>query len=89
MILGYKCKDTEKISKGEYTKKWSLETRRIAMRRLDYLNAAIGLEDLRIPPSDRLHALKGDFSISVNKQWRIVFRWHDGHALEVRMVDYH
>ena len=93
MILGYKCKDTEKISKGEYTKKWSLEIRRIAMRRLDYLNAAIGLEDLRIPPSDRLHALKGDllgyYSISVNMQWRIVFRWHDGRALEVRMVDYH
>ena len=93
MILGYKCKDTEKVSKGEYTKKWSLQTRRVAMRRLDYLHAAISLEDLRIPPSNRLHTLKGDllghYSISVNMQWRIVFRWHDGHAHDVRMVDYH
>jgi len=63
------------------------------MRRLDYLNAAIGLEDLRIPPSNRLHALKGDlagyYSISVNMQWRIVFIWRNGHAHNVKMIDYH
>jgi len=63
------------------------------MRRLDYLNAAISLEDLRIPPSNRLHALKGDLvgyhSISVNMQWRITFIWRDGHAYDVKMIDYH
>lgn len=93
MILSINCKDTKKVSKGEYTKKWSLEIRRIAMRRLDYLNAAINLKDLRIPPSNRLHPLEGNlqgyYSVSVNVQWRIIFRWHEGHAHDVRMIDYH
>ena len=93
MILSFACKATEKVSKGEFTKKWNVEVRRVAMRRLDYLSAAICLEDLRIPPSNRLHALKGNLaghhSVSVNMQWRIIFMWRDGHAYDVKMIDYH
>ncbi|MEQ9403548.1 MAG: type II toxin-antitoxin system RelE/ParE family toxin [Cyclobacteriaceae bacterium] len=93
LILSFDCKDTEKVSGGEFTKKWSLEIRRVAMRRLDYLNAAVSLEDLRIPPSNRLHVLKGDLkefhSISINMKWRIVFKWKDGNAYNVKITNYH
>lgn len=93
MILSFACKDTEKVSNGEFTKKWNKEVRTIAMRRLNYLNAAISRQDLQVPPSNRLHALKGNlkgyYSISINMQWRIIFKWQDGNAYEVKIVDYH
>jgi len=64
-----------------------------ARRKLLYLHEAEDLRDLRVPPGNRLKALKGDrkgwFSIRVNDQWRVVFRWSDGHALDVSIVDYH
>jgi len=64
-----------------------------AIRRLEYLDLATGLEDLKVPPSNRLHALKGDrkgqHSISINDQWRIYFRFVDGDAYEVEITDYH
>jgi len=66
---------------------------RVLRRKLDQLNSAILLKDLRVPPGNRLEALKGNrqgqYSIRVNEQWRIVFRWHEGSAYEVAMVDYH
>ena len=66
---------------------------RVLRRKLDQLNSAVGLADLRVPPGDRLEALKGDragfHSIRVNDQWRIVFRWYDSAAHDVAMVDYH
>jgi len=66
---------------------------RQARRRLLYLNQAIVLDDLRIPPSNHLEALKGDrkgqFSIRINKQWRICFSWQDGYAFDVEITDYH
>lgn len=66
---------------------------RVARRKLLYLNAAKRLEDLRVPPGNQLEALKGDrkgqHSIRINDQWRVCFRWHDGEALEVEIVDYH
>jgi len=66
---------------------------RQARRRLLYLNQAIVLDDLRVPPSNHLEALKGDrkgqFSIRINKQWRICFSWQDGHAFDVEITDYH
>ena len=69
------------------------EVARIARRRLDMLNAAARLGDLRAPPGNRLEALKGDmkgfFSICVNDQWRIVFRWSGRDANDVRLADYH
>jgi proteic killer suppression protein len=67
--------------------------RTVALRKLDMVNAAQELRDLRVPPGNRLEALKGDrkgmHSIRVNDQWRIVFRWDGGDAYEVSIVDYH
>lgn len=69
------------------------DIKRVALRKLDILNAAHGVEDLREPPGNRLKALHGDlagfFSIRVNDQWRIIFRWDGGHAADVMLVDYH
>jgi proteic killer suppression protein len=65
----------------------------LALYKLDVINAAQSLEDLRSPPGNRLEALKGDFagfhSIRVNNQWRIVFRWQDSSAHDVQVIDYH
>jgi toxin HigB-1 len=65
----------------------------VAFRKLDIIHAAAALNDLRAPPGNRLEALKGALrgyhSIRINDQWRIVFRWQDGHAHEVRITDYH
>jgi proteic killer suppression protein len=64
-----------------------------AVRRLEYIDLATCLEDLKVPPSNRLHLLKGDragqYSISVNDQWRICFHWEDGDAFDVEITDYH
>jgi len=69
------------------------EIQRAALRKLLMLDAAVRLEDLRVPPGNRLEVLRGDLrgfhSIRVNDKWRIVFRWSDGNACEVRFVDYH
>jgi len=66
---------------------------RRAKRKLEALNAATRLDDLKVPPSNRLEKLLGDlkdfYSIRVNDQWRVIFRWHDGDAHEVRLTDYH
>jgi len=65
----------------------------VAVRKLDLLNAARTLEDLRVPPGNRLEALRGDLrglhSVRINEQWRLVFRWDSGDAHDVRIVDYH
>ncbi len=93
MILSFSCKETQKVSLGQYSKKWDVKIRRVAMRRLDYLDSALNLEDLRIPPSNRLYQLKDDlrefYSISINMKWRIIFIWKDGNAHEVKITDYH
>jgi proteic killer suppression protein len=69
------------------------EFKRAALRKLDMISAAVVLDDLRVPPGNRLEALSGDragqHSIRVNDQWRIVFRWVDGAAEDVALVDYH
>ena len=66
---------------------------RRAKRKLTALHAAARLEDLKVPPANRLEKLKGNlkdhYSIRINDQWRVVFRWHEGHAYEVRILDYH
>lgn len=66
---------------------------RSAKRKLEAINAASRLEDLHLPPSNRLEKLKGDrkafHSIRINDQWRVIFKWIDGHAHEVAIVDYH
>jgi proteic killer suppression protein len=69
------------------------ELRRVARRKLLYLHDAVTLKDLRLPPGNRLEALKGKFkgkhSIRINQQWRIIFRWQNGNAFDVEIVDYH
>jgi proteic killer suppression protein len=93
VIRSWKCKETQKIWKGEYSKKFPVEIQRNMRRKLRHIQAAIKLEDLRIPPGNRLHPLKGDregqYSISINDQWRICFKWRNGNAFDVEIVDYH
>lgn len=93
MIVNFTCKNTEKVWKGEKTKKWSDNVVKIALRKLFMLNAAHNLNDLRIPPSNRLHPLKKDLegyhSISINMQWRIIFIWEDCSATNISIKDYH
>jgi proteic killer suppression protein len=75
------------------TRAFATDLRRIARRKLLYLHDAAELKDLRVPPGNRLETLKGNYrgkhSIRINGQWRIVFRWQNGNAFEVEVVDYH
>jgi proteic killer suppression protein len=92
MIASFKGKDAETLfNDGVVTRLRAIE--RQARRKLLYLNAAIKLDDLRVPPGNRLEALKGNrkgqYSIRINDQWRICFRWHEGNAHDVEIVDYH
>jgi proteic killer suppression protein len=91
MIVSFRSRDTEKIWNGDRVKKMPLEIQKLGRRKLRMLNNSIDLADLRIPPSNRLEKLKGNefYSIRINDQWRIVFRWDNGHANEVEIVDYH
>jgi proteic killer suppression protein len=91
MIASFGSKDTEKIWNGDRVKKMPLEVQKVGRRKLRMLNNSIDLADLRIPPSNRLEKLKGSkfYSIRINDQWRIVFRWDNSHASEVEIVDYH
>lgn len=93
MIKNFKCKETEKIWKREYSSRFSKDIQGKARRKLVMLEAASTLTDLRVPPSNRLEKLKGDrkdqYSIRINSQWRICFYFTDGEASEVEIVDYH
>lgn len=93
MILSFRDKDTEKIWEGEISRRFPPDIQRSAKRKLLILHAAISLDDLRVPPGNRLHALSGDrkgqWSISINEQWRICFVWRGGNASRVAITDYH
>ena len=93
MILSFRCKETEKLAGGRYSRKLPINIQRIAARKLKMLNDAVELNDLRVPPANRLEALKGrrkaQHSIRINDQWRLCFRWHKGNASDVEIVDYH
>ena len=93
MILSFGSKDTEKIWVGERVKKLPLEIQQIGRRKLRMLNNSLEIADLKIPPSNKLEKLKGKskdfYSIRINDQWRIVFRWENNNAYEVEIVDYH
>lgn len=93
MIQSFKEKETEKIFRGQFSRKLPQGIQRVAARKLEHLNAATILETLRVPPGNRLEALgrdrKGQHSIRINDQWRICFVWQDGHAFDVEIVDYH
>lgn len=92
MIASYRCKDTWRLhTEGTSRRFHSIE--RIALRKLDMLEAVVNVEALRIPPSNHFEALhgnrEGQYSIRINRQWRICFTWHDGNAHDVEIVDYH
>lgn len=93
MIASFKDKEAERIWRGEFSRRLPREIQEIARRKLRMLNAARSLQDLRIPPANRLEALRGSragqFSIRVNDQWRICFRFLAGQASDVEIVDYH
>lgn len=93
MIKSFRCKETEKIFKRTFSKKFPQEIQERAFMKLNAIDAAIQVKDLQIPPSNRLETLKGDrknqWSIRINNQWRIYFLWEDGNAELVEIADYH
>ncbi len=93
MIKEFGNKETEKIWNGIRSKKLPSEIQNVARRKLRMLNNAFDISDLRIPPANRLEKLKGNLSeyhsIRINNQWKIVFKWLNDDAYEVKIVDYH
>ena len=93
MIKSFKCKETEKIWNEEFSKKLPADIQKRALHKLRMLNIAGVLDDLKVPPSNHLEALKGDrqgqYSIRINDQFRICFRWLDNQSFDVEIVDYH
>lgn len=92
MIRSFKCPDTAALAEGNRVQRFA-SIERVARRKLRQLDIAGQLADLRVPPGNRLEALKGDragqHSIRVNNQWRVCFRWHEAGAVDVEIVDYH
>jgi proteic killer suppression protein len=93
VIKTFKNKETEKIFNRQKSKKLPSDIQQIALRKLRMLNRVTILQDLLIPPANRLERLKrdrmGQYSIRINSQWRICFKWEDGNAFNVEIVDYH
>ncbi|EDY18411.1 plasmid maintenance system killer [Chthoniobacter flavus Ellin428] len=93
MIQDFRDKETERIWNGKGSRRFPADIQRVAVRKLLQLSASEVLSDLRVPPGNRLEALKGgragQHSIRINDQWRICFVWKDGQAHEVEIVDYH
>ncbi|OHB75737.1 MAG: plasmid maintenance system killer [Planctomycetes bacterium RBG_16_59_8] len=93
MIKTFADRDTRRMYETGKSERFPSEIRERALRKLSYLDVAERLDDLIVPPSNRLHGLKGDrngqYSISVNDQWRICFRFADGDAYDVELTDYH
>ena len=93
MIRSFADKETERIWNGDLSRRIPNQIQALARRKLRMLNAAQRLDDLRIPPANRLEAMKGkrtgQYIIRINDQWRICFLWHEGQCDEVEIVDYH
>lgn len=93
VIKSFRDNDTEKVFLRENTRKFDIRLRKIALRKLLILDAAETLEDLKVPPGNRFEKLMGErkdqFSIRINDQWRICFKWNNGNAFDVEITDYH
>jgi toxin HigB-1 len=92
VIKSFNCKSTHALFSGTGVARW-VNIRVVAERKLQMLNRATRLDDLRVPPNNRLELLKGDrsgqYSIRINEQWRICFRFETGNAYDVEIIDYH
>ena len=92
MIKTFQCKHTQALFEGKCPRKFKAFAP-VAERKLQMLNDAYALEDLRVPPGNRLEAMRGDragqWSIRINDRWRVCFRFEDGNAFDVAIVDYH
>ncbi len=93
MIRSFADRDTERLWEREPVRRFPHDLRRVMLRKLGHVDAAVQLVDLRLPPGNRLEKLKGNrtgqHSIRVNDQWRICFRWSGNDAYDVEIVDYH
>ncbi|MEX0325482.1 MAG: type II toxin-antitoxin system RelE/ParE family toxin [Puniceicoccaceae bacterium] len=93
MIQSFQCQETRKVFEGEFSRKLPTGIQQVAHRKLLQLEIAENLDDLRIPPANRLEALrgnrKGQYSIRINQQWRVCFQWKPDGAYHVEIVDYH
>lgn len=93
VIRTFRSPETEKVWQGERSRKLPSDVQDVARRKLRMLHNAQNLQDLRVPPNNRLEALRGDrkgqHSIRVNDQWRICFRWRERDAYDVEIIDYH
>ena len=93
MIRSYRDRGTQAVAERRRVRRFPEQLQRQAQRKLMMINNALDLNDLRIPPGNRLESLSGDrdgqFSIRINDQWRVCFTWEDGDAYQVEIVDYH
>lgn len=93
MIVSFHDNETEKVWQGEFSRKLPNDIQQVARRKLRMLNNARGVDDLRIPPQNRLEKLSrdrdGQWSIRINDQWRVCFLWDEGTASRVEICDYH
>lgn len=93
MLNSFKCSETEKIAHASVSRKLPQDMQRVALRKLRQLEAATTLDDMRIPPGNRLEPLRGSregqHSVRINDQWRLCFRFENGDAYDVEIVDYH
>jgi proteic killer suppression protein len=93
MIKSFGNSETEEVWNGNRVKKLPIEIQNIGRRKLRMINNSVDFGDLSIPPANRLEKLSGKlkeyYSIRINDQWRIIFKWNNGNALEVKIIDYH
>jgi len=93
MIVTFGSKQAEQVWNGEHVKNLPIEVQKVGRRKLRMLNNSQNLNDVMVPPSNRLKKLTGKlsgfYSIRINKQWRIIFRWNKGYASDVDITDYH
>jgi proteic killer suppression protein len=93
MIKSFRCPETEKIFRREFSRKFPHDIQKRAFMKLNAVDAAVEISDLRLPPSNRLEILKGkrkgQYSIRINEQWRLCFEWRGGNAEQLEITDYH